>query len=158
MALRYSLMNYLQRCKTRVTIFLKKELQSQLGYFRLEIARPLPKGITLPSLVGKWRPYHFECNNNEAIYLGSNMFNEVRRCMNPRKGAIASLGKLLVGPAKSSTALEQAKKSNPPEKTLEWDSLQIQLQPVPIVQRDTHPCEVSAEETLLDLFDQAALD
>lgn len=157
MALRYSLMNYLQKCKTRVTIFLKRELQSQLGYFRLEIARPLPEGITLPSLVGKWRPYHFECNNKEAIYLGSNMFNEVRRSLNPRNGAIASLGKLLVESAKSNATLEQEKKPNPPEKTLEWESLHIQLQPEPIVQRDSHHCDVSAEETLLDLFDQAAL-
>lgn len=158
MALRHSMLNYLQRCKTRVTVFLKKELQSQLGYFRLELTRPLPGQTVLPSVIGKWRPYHFECSNSDAVHLGSNMFNETRRSLNPRNGAIASLDKLLVDPARSTVAADQEQTPPSPQKVLEWDSLQIQLQPVPAVVRDPQPMsQAPPEETLLDLFDQAAL-
>lgn len=85
------------------------------------------------------------------------MFNEARASsFKLRSGAIVSLGKLLGDPVKSSVASEPETPETP-EKNLEWDSFQIQLQPVPIVACEPKQSEEPTEETLLDLFDQAAL-
>ena len=43
--MRHLLLNYLHDYRTRVSIFLKKGLQSEAGFFYLDLEQPLPAGV-----------------------------------------------------------------------------------------------------------------
>ena len=152
MTIRHSLLNYLQPCKTRVTIFLNRELQSQSGYFHLDNKRPLPEGFILPQLaLGNCKPYDFQCNES-AINLGINLFNDSQRS-NFRTSGFTSLQRIIAKPTKNDI---QPNIANVGTATVEGkvDSIQLELKATSAPEQET-PRVV--EETLLDLFDQASV-
>ncbi len=152
MTIRHSLLNYLQPCKTRVTIFLNRELQSQTGYFYLDNKRSLPEGFILPQLaLGNCKPYDFQCNES-ASTLGINMFNESHR-PHFRKTGFTSLQRIIAKPTMDNT---QPNTANVDAAKVEGkvDSIQLELKAISPPEQETFHV---AEETLLDLFDQASV-
>ena len=152
MTIRHNLLNYLQPCKTRVTIFLKRELQSQSGYFLSDNKRPLPEGFTFPQLsLGNFKPYDFQCNEF-AINLGINMFNDSQR-PHFRTTGFNSLQRIT---SKQTTSATQSNTANVSAATVDEgkiDSIQLNLKAISA--HDEHETVHVVEETLLDLFDQA---
>ena len=152
MTIRHNLLNYLQPCKTRVTIFLKRELQSQSGYFLSDNKRPLPEGFIFPQLsLGNFKPYDFQCNEF-AINLGINMFNDSQR-PHFRTTGFNSLQRIT---SKQTTSATQSNTANVSAATVDEgkiDSIQLNLKAISA--HDEHETVHVVEETLLDLFDQA---
>ena len=151
MCIRHNLLNYLQPCKTRVTIFLSRGLQSQSGYFYSEHKRPLPEGIILPKLQGRCKPYNFECDQ-PAIQLGSNMFNDSRRPTLFRINGFTSLERIISQP--------KANDQQPCVKMTNIAGAVPDAQKEDTIQLELEAAVASAspqlmEETLLDLFDLA---
>jgi hypothetical protein len=152
MTIRHGLLNYLQPCKTRVTIFLNRELQSQSGYFYVDNKRPLPDGFILPQLaLGNCKPYDFQFNEY-ASNLGINMFNESQR-PHFRTSGFTSLQRIIAKPTMDNT---QPNIANVGTATVEGkvDSIQLELKAISPPEQETLHV---AEETLLDLFDQASV-
>lgn len=150
--IRHGLLNYLQPCKTRITIFLNRELQSQSGYFYVDNKRPLPDGFILPQLaLGNCKPYDFQFNES-ASNLGINMFNESQR-PHFRTSGLTSLQRIIAEPTMDNTQLNIA---NVGTATVERkvDSIQLELKAISPPEQETLHV---AEETLLDLFDQASV-
>lgn len=156
MNIRHSLLNYLQACKTRVTIFLSRGIQSQAGYFHLDLKRPLPHGFVMPKLIGKCKPYeNLQSDSQPAVNLGSNMFNEIKPPQVLHISGFKSLERLIV------QTLPTANEPQPQVKTAatetiptDQNSLQLELKANPTKEQETPKIN---EETLLDLFDQACL-
>ncbi len=156
MCIRHFLLNYLQPCKTRVTIFLSRSLQSQSGYFYSEHKRPLPEGIILPKLQGRCKPYNFQCDQ-QAINLGSNMFNDAQRSPLFRINGFTSLERIISRPTANDQKQPYLKMTNTvgavPADQKE-DTLQLELKATAVPPTEQESPQVM-EETLLDLFDLA---
>lgn len=164
MSIRHCLLNYFQPNKTRVTIFLKKEVQNQTtGYFHLDFRRPIPEGTPLPQLESRHHqqrnkpPYDFPpAGPSDVIQLGSNMFNETKKAQQ-RPRTSHTLEGILVQPSsrtltgETADSVEDTRPDFP--SGAQWESLQLQLMDTERPEAVTRP-EVK-EETLLDLFDEA---
>ena len=153
MSLRHILLNYLQDRKTRVSVFLKKELQSDCGSFLIDLQKPLDDSVVLPKL----QPYGFQFKAREdVIVLGSNLFNETKKSgVAQRTGRAGLLGPLhgLVIQANSSRVEQPAKDETMPP--LQWETLQLGLIRSNAEKADMVQAEADEGETLLDLFDQS---
>lgn len=129
-------------------------MQSQSGYFYLDFKRCLPDGLTIPKLYGKDKPYEkIECNSVPTVNLGTNMFNETRQAPVLRIGGLKSLERLIVQPSENEPK-PQEKMSSDEIVSTDQNSLQLELKVTPAQKEDVTQI---AEETLLDLFDQACL-
>ena len=156
MQIRHILLNYLQDCRTRVSIFLKKQLQSDTEHFFLDLALPLPQGVEMPSFVssdGRKAPYQFEIKiAGEAPCFGSNLFNEPKKFR--RSGPLPTLDKLFISQkgADSSAQVPVVEPSQPTINPVDYETLEMTL-PINLPIRE-EPIQMDQQETLLDLFDQ----
>lgn len=157
--IRYSLLNYLQGYKTRVTTFLSKGLQNQAGYFHLDLKRPLPEEMVIPQLQGKRTPYENiqkSDDQHQVILLGSNLFNENQPSQMIRMSGFESLERLIVQSTKTMEPTEEKRENVCTAPIATDESLhEIELKAITVVtEQDTPQIK---EETLLDLFDQACV-
>jgi len=153
MNLRHILLNYLQDRKTRVSIFLKKELQGDSGSFHIDLQKPLDDGFMLPKL----QVYNFQFRSKEdVILLGSNIFNETKQSSaDQRMGRVGLLGPLhgLLIKQNSKQVKQPVKDTTAPP--LQWETLQLSLTRSNAGKADVLQVEADEGETLLDLFDQS---
>jgi len=153
MNLRHILLNYLQDRKTRVSIFLKKELQGDSGSFHIDLQKPLDDGVMLPKL----QVYNFQFRSKEdVILLGSNIFNETKQSSaDQRMGRVGLLGPLhgLLIKQNSKQVKQPVKDTTAPP--LQWETLQLSLTRSNAGKADVLQVEADEGETLLDLFDQS---
>ena len=164
MGIRHCLLNYFQANKTRVTIFLKKEVQDHTtGCFHLDLRRPLPEGISLPQLKSNHQkqdgPYDSahvgQAKPEKIILLGSNMFNEIKKAQ-PRPKTSHTLEGLLVRRTTEKELSPASERDLVDDPHLfsgtQWESLQLQMM---TADRPETAKPVVEEESLLDLFDEA---
>lgn len=152
MNIRYVLLNYLQACKTRVTIFLNKGWQNQTGHFNFDYKRPLPEGVALPTLSGRYQPYNFQCDEVPEVVLGSNVFNDIQRLivlkpLNPLERVIEHSAESNGAHSSTKTLDRSIAKPEQVDNYLQLELKADSAQEIEIPQ--------VAEETLLDLFDLA---
>jgi len=160
MQMRHLLLNYLHDYRTRVSIFLKKGLQSEAGFFYLDLEQPLPAGVQMPRLAenlpNRQPPYQLQirCNDQQVQPLGSNLFNEPRK-LRRRGGPIPSLDRLFLSAQQPPDEPDRnTPEESEPSTPSDFEALQVLLPPTPTVRDDLIQPENMA--TLLELFDQAA--
>ena len=153
MSLRHFLLNFLQDRKTRVSVFMKKQLQNECGSFRIDLQKPLDAGVVLPQLrsPGGHIPYEFRFKDNkDVITLGSNVFNDT--AISERTGPRAALP--LLG-----LLMRRNRQAEPvPALPLQCETLQLCLTRTQPLKVDVLQVQVQDEdqgENLLHLFDQA---
>lgn len=164
MGIRHTLLSHLQPNKTRITIFLKLEIQKNNGSFHLELHRQLPKDVKAPQLVSRRKiPYDFlQFENGESLVLGSNMFNDVKRPMQAKAGGLSALQQILTTPCRPKHNDDRDKKESEPICTKAaavqpinpspYDSVQLQL---PAVTTPDGEAPDVIMESLLELYDSA---
>ena len=155
MQIRQLLLAYFHEKRTRVSLFIKQQLQSDAGYFYLDLRRPLPRGIEIPNLIPndgiRKMPYHFQIKLNlDSSILGSNLFNETKKLQ--RGEPLPSLDRLFLNDVPEATETVAVNTEN--NEVAECDMLNILL---PINTSGTDDVVRVDCETLVDLFDRVNL-
>ena len=153
--IRHCLLNYLKDFNARVSVFLKKGLQSDNSYFKIDLLAPLSESIQVPEMAAKdGKPtYNRQLTpKDQYTEIGSNLYTEV---VKQKKIFYPLLDQLIIcGDEATRDGDNSSTNSGDPTPQLQTHHVTLQSSVVARDARSPTEQKTAHQETLLDLLDQ----